>query len=348
MARLTSLLLLGAIGASAHPSNHARFHNKHRQVEDRNIGDIISAVIDGVEVFWTQTEAYGAAAATPTSAGIVAGKPNENFQVAATSTSVYATTFSTSFATTEVSASTSTSISSATATSTSSSSSSSSSGSGVTEYTSFSDYCSSGSKKRATTAEIKYAGNTGEDSDYGCNIMLLGNSDLASKYDNTVKFFGGSSDMFCVVWNKIGSDGGVDGFFLSDTATTFTLAAGAEQYIALDANTQGGGACIEGTSISDVLTTTFGEVGMTWVEWDAQNSSNDDWSGADASCIVAQDAGLTVNGMQVCLESDSSQCSSISAGATSVDNAYTADLADADGVGLNIDGGLKITVNLGY
>ncbi|ROW01920.1 hypothetical protein VMCG_05511 [Cytospora schulzeri] len=344
MARLTSLLLLGAIGASAHPSAHARFHNKQRQVEDRDIGDIITAVINGVEVAWTQTADYGAPAETSSvSAGIVADKPKENFQIAATST--YATTFATTFS----SAATSTAVSSAAAaTSTPSSSSSSSSGNGVTEYTSWEDYCSSSSKKRATSAQILYAGNTGEDSDYGCNIMLLGNSDLASQYDNTVKFFGGSTDMFCLVWNKIGSDGGVDGFFLGDTATTFTLAAGTEQYVALDSNSQGGGACVAGSSLTDVLTTAYGAIAMTWVEWDAENSSNGGWSGADASCIVAQKEGLSITGLEVCLESDSSSCSSISEGASNVSNAYTADLADADGIGLQSSGPLKITVNVGY
>ena len=92
MARLTSLLLLGAIGASAHPSAHARFHNKQRNVQERNIGDIITAVIDGVEVFWTQTEDYGASA-TSASAAIVADKPNENVAVSATTS---ATTLATS------------------------------------------------------------------------------------------------------------------------------------------------------------------------------------------------------------------------------------------------------------
>ncbi|KUI54672.1 Allergen Asp f 4 [Cytospora mali] len=326
MARLTSLLLLGAIGVSAHPSAHARFHNKQRQVEDRDIGDVITAIINGVEVSWTQTQDYGAAA-TSEAAAIVANKPAEAIASVATS----ATTFSTSFATTL--SSTSTSVSSAaaaTSTSDSSSSSSSSSGTGVTEFTTFADYCSSSAlRKRATTAEIFYTGNTGDDDDYGCNIMPLANSDLASQYNNTVKFISGSSDQYCLVWNKMGKDGGVNGFFLGNTVTGFTVPAGGEH-------------------LTDVLTTSYGAIGMTWVEWDAENESNGGASGADASCIVAQDAGLTVNGMAVCLESDSSDCSSISADATTVINAYTKDLAAADGIGLHADGPLKITVDLSY
>ncbi|KUI70605.1 Allergen Asp f 4 [Cytospora mali] len=290
MARLTSLLLLGAIGVSAHPSAHARFHNKQRQVEDRDIGDVITAIINGVEVSWTQTQDYGPAA-TSEAAAIVANKP----------------------------------------------------------FTTFADYCASSAlRKRATTAEIFYTGNTGDDDDYGCNIMPLANSDLASQYNNTVKFISGSSDQYCLVWNKMGKDGGVNGFFLGNTVTSFTVPAGGEQYVALDSNSQGGGACVAGSSLTDVLTTSYGAIGMTWVEWDAENESNGGASGADASCIVAQDAGLTVNGMAVCLESDSSDCSSISAGAASVINAYTKDLAAADGIGLHADGPLKITVDLSY
>lgn len=354
MARLTSLLLLGAVGVSAHPSAHARFHNKHLKVEERGIGDIITAIINGIEVTWTQTEDYGASA-TSAAAGIVADKPAVNEDIAvATSSSVFATTFSTAYTSTAATAtataaySTSSTSSASSSTSTSSSSSSSSSASGVTEFTSWEDYCSSSSKKRATSAEILYSGNTGSSSDYGCNIMLLGDSSLASEYNNTVKFYGGSSDMFCLVWNKMGEDGGVDGFFLNEGATTFTLAAGSEQYVALDSDSQGGGACVQGTSLTDVLTTTYGAIGMTWVEWDAENTSNNGWSGADASCIVAQNAGLTINGLEVCFESGDSTCSSISEDAASVVNAYTAALADADGIGLQAEGPLKITVNLGF
>ncbi|KAK2603204.1 hypothetical protein N8I77_009678 [Diaporthe amygdali] len=336
MARLTaSLLLLSAIGASAHPSGHARFHNKQRsQNEERAIGDVINAVIDGVAVSWTQTEDYGAAV-TP---AIVAEKPKAAVAVAATPSASSATPSSTPTPASSSAAATATS---------GSSSSSSSSGQGITEYTSFTDLCAS-KKKRATLDQIKYAGNTGSTSDYGCNKVLLADSALADKYDNTAKFFGATEDMYCLVWNKIGLDGGINGFFGAN-ATTFTLPAGSEQYVAFDSNSQGGGACFKGTSEDSVEKTVYGAIAGTWAEWDFENTSNDGWSGYDASAIVAQAAGLTVTGMKICASNADSACSTITSGGASFVNSYAATDADADGIGGQVSGPMKITIDLsGY
>lgn len=335
MARLASLLLLSAIGASAHPSGHARFHNKQRsQNQERAIGDVIDAVIDGVAVSWTQTEDYGVAA-TP---AIVADKPANavaDVKVAAAATTPAASS---------TPSTTPTPASSSAVKATASSTSSSSSAEGITVYTSFTDLCKSASK-RATLDQIKYAGNTGTSSDYGCNKVLLANADLASQYDNTAKFFGGSEDMYCLVWNKIGADGGIDGFFGAD-ATTFTLPAGSEQYVAFDKDSQGGGACFKGTSSDSVEKTVYGAIAGTWAEWDFENTSNNGWSGYDASAIVAQAAGLAVTGMSICAENSSAECSTITSGGSSFVNAYRAVDADADGIGGQVDGAMKITIDL--
>lgn len=338
MARLTSLLLLGAIGASAHPSGHARFHNKQRsQNQERAIGDTINAVIDGVAVSWIQTEDYGAAA-TP---AIVADKPKANavadLNVAAAVTP----------APSSVSPSTTpTSASSSAAKATSGSDSSSSTGEGITEFTSFTDLCKAAKAKRATLDQIKYAGNTGSSTDYGCNKVLLANADLANDYNNTAKFFGGSSDMYCLIWNKIGADGGINGFFGLE-ATTFTLPAGSEQYVAFDKNSQGGGACFKGASEDNVEKTSYGAIAGTWAEWDFENDSNNGWSGYDASAIVAQAAGLAVTGMKICAENaPDAACSTIGSGGSSFENAYRAVDADADGIGGQVSGAMKITIDL--
>ncbi|KAL1871073.1 hypothetical protein Daus18300_004818 [Diaporthe australafricana] len=338
MARLASLLLLSAIGASAHPSGHARFHNKQRSEnnQERAIGDVINAVIDGVAVSWTQTEDYGAAA-TP---AIVADKPANavaDVKVAAAATTPAA---SSTPSTTPTPASSSSAVK-ATASSTSSSTSS---GEGITEYTSFTDLCKS-AKKRATLDQIKYAGNTGSSSDYGCNKVLLANADLADQYDNTAKFFGGAEDMYCLVWNKIGADGGINGFFGLD-ATTFSLPAGSEQYVAFDKDSQGGGACFKGASADSVEKTVYGAIAGTWAEWDFENTSNNGWSGYDASAIVAQAAGLAVTGMSICAENSSADCSTITSGGSSFVNAYAAKDADADGIGGQVSGAMKITIDL--
>ncbi|KAI3394137.1 hypothetical protein diail_3190 [Diaporthe ilicicola] len=333
MARLAaSLLLLTAIGASAHPSGHARFHNKQRsQNEERNIGDVINAVIDGVAVSWTQTENYGAAA-TP---AIVADKP----KAAVAAVPAVATP---AIPSTPPSTPTPALPSAAKAT-TSSTSSSSSSAEGISVFTSFTELCTA-SKKRATLDQIKYAGNTGTSTDYGCNKVLLANSDLASQYNNTAKFFGAAEDMYCLVWNKIGADGGIDGFFGLD-ATTFALPAGSEQYVAFDKNSQGGGACFKGT-VDSVIKTVYGAVAGTWAEWDFENDSNNGWSGYDASAIVAQNAGLTVNGMKICAEDSTAACSTITSGGASFTNAYSAADADADGIGGQVSGPMRITIDL--
>lgn len=335
MARLTSLLLLGAIGASAHPSGHARFHNKQRsQNQERAIGDTINAVIDGVAVSWIQTEDY-APAATP---AIVADKPaaavaNVNVAAAVTPASSSPTPSSTPTPASSSAAPTSTSASTST-------------GEGITEYTSFTDLCSAAKAKRATLDQIKYAGNTGSSTDYGCNKVLLANSDLASQYDNTAKFIGASEDLYCLVWNKIGADGGINGFFGAE-ATTFTLAAGAEQYIAFDKNSQGGGACFKGASADDVEKTSYGAIAGTWAEWDFENESNSGWSGYDASAIVAQAAGLAVTGMEICAENaPDALCSTITSGGASFTNAYRAVDADADGIGGQVSGPMKINIDL--
>jgi hypothetical protein len=333
MARLAaSLLLLGAIGASAHPSGHARFHNKQRsQNQERAIGDTIDAVIDGVAVSWIQTENYSPQA-TP---AIVADKPAA--AVADLKAAVAAPAASSASPTpTPVSSS---------APKATSDSSSTSTGEGITEFTTFTDLCSA-AKKRATLDQIKYAGNVGSSTDYGCNKVLLANSDLASDYNNTAKFFGATEDLYCLVWNKIGEDGGINGFFGAD-ATTFKLPAGSEQYVAFDKNSQGGGACFKGASEDDVEKTVYGAIAGTWAEWDFENDSNQGWSGYDASAIVAQAAGLAVSGMEICAENaPDALCSTITSGGASFVNAYRAVDADADGIGGQVSGPMKIAIDL--
>ncbi|KAH8755652.1 allergen Asp F4-like protein [Diaporthe sp. PMI_573] len=297
MARLAaSLLLLGAIGASAHPSGHARFHNKQRsQNQERAIGDTIDAAA---------VAAPAASSASPTPTPVSSSAPKATSDSSSTST-----------------------------------------GEGITEFTTFTDLCSA-AKKRATLDQIKYAGNVGSSTDYGCNKVLLANSDLASDYNNTAKFFGATEDLYCLVWNKIGEDGGINGFFGAD-ATTFKLPAGSEQYVAFDKNSQGGGACFKGASEDDVEKTVYGAIAGTWAEWDFENDSNQGWSGYDASAIVAQAAGLAVSGMEICAENaPDALCSTITSGGASFVNAYRAVDADADGIGGQVSGPMKIAIDL--
>ncbi|EIT80020.1 hypothetical protein AO1008_11619 [Aspergillus oryzae 100-8] len=79
------------------------------------------------------------------------------------------------------------------------------------------------------------------------------------------------------------------------------------------------------------------------------NNGNSGWSGFDVSAIMAQNAGLTVQGMKMC-DVLSGTCSSITTDAASVDNAYTSAETDIGGIGGNIsgDGAVRIAVTIDY
>lgn len=200
------------------------------------------------------------------------------------------------------------------------------------------EFCSSSSsKKRATTEEIAYTGNTGTSDDYGCNIMTVSKS-IASLYNYTATFTNSvAKDQACVCWNKIGPDGGINGFWKGNEAISFTLPASGSKTVAFDSNTQGGCACSVGT---EVATTSYGQYASTWLEVDFENTSNDGWSGADASCLVSAASSLDIPALKVCFDGT---CSTINTGGTGT-NAYLAGMEAADGVGLNIASGTKVSL----
>lgn len=209
-------------------------------------------------------------------------------------------------------------------------------GNGVSSYTPF---CKG--QKRATVAQIAYKGNTGIDNN-GCNIMTI-QSGVADKYKYVMEFHNQGSDSTCACWNKIGKSGGINGFFKSNEALTFSLPAGATQFVAADSNSQGACGCSIGGSVG---LTSFGQFAGTWAEFDFENQSNNGWSGADTSCLVAAKYGLTIPAMKICAASGG-KCSTIFSGGAG-DNAYTQGTEDLDGIGLNLAPGpvhLKITVN---
>ncbi|KAM3556430.1 hypothetical protein MY1884_005063 [Beauveria asiatica] len=213
------------------------------------------------------------------------------------------------------------------------SSSSASSGSG------YKPFCS-GNKKRATLAQIAYAGNTGTNGNFGCNIMKI-DSSAASLYKYTMKFVNnGGSDLACTCWNKIGPDGGINGSFSNNQALDFTLPGNGEVYIAVDDNSQIGCAC----GLGKVPTTNSGQFASTWVEADFGNESNKKWSGFDASCLVSAANNLDIPALEVC---DSTTCSTIAAGGKGK-NAYVGGMEADDGVGGNVaPGPLALTVTVG-
>ncbi|KAJ2974976.1 hypothetical protein NQ176_g5776 [Zarea fungicola] len=197
-------------------------------------------------------------------------------------------------------------------------------------------------QKRATLAQIAYAGNTGgTGSSFGCNVMEIP-SNIASLYDYTVKFVNqGDKTQQCKVWNKMGPAGLINGFFAGNEILTFNLAPHGEQYIAVDSNSQIGASCYAGS----VPLTTFGQFAATWFEGDFASTPNNQNSGFDASCLVPAKYGLDIPGMQVC---GGNVCSTIFAGGKG-ENAYVGGMEDVDGTGGNIPRGpLHVTVTVDY
>lgn len=226
---------------------------------------------------------------------------------------------------------TQTAAAAAAATSTAAASSDDDSSSGYVEF------CSSAASKRATTEEIAYKGNTGTSDNYGCNIMTVSKS-VASKYDYTATFTNEvAKDQACVCFNKIGPDGGINRFWKGNEAISFTLPASGSKTVAFQANSQGGCACSVGTEVS---TTSIGQYAATWLEFDFANTSNNEWSGADASCLVAAANGLEIPALKVCFDGT---CSTINTGGTGT-NAYLGGMEAEDGVGLNIAAGKKVAL----
>ncbi|OAA70389.1 allergen Asp F4-like protein [Cordyceps fumosorosea ARSEF 2679] len=193
--------------------------------------------------------------------------------------------------------------------------------------------------KRATEAQIFYAGNTGTGATPGCNIMEIPAS-AVSLYDYTVTFNNaGGNDQDCVCWNKIGPDGGVNGFFKGNQAMEFKLPKGGSAYVAVDKNSQIGCSCGHG----GVPTTSFGQFAGTWLEADFENESNQGWSGFDASCLVPARFNMDIPPLQVC---GAGTCSTINQGGSGT-NAYLAGMEAEDGIGGNVKKGpLALTVKV--
>ncbi len=186
---LTSLVLLAAVGASAHPSGHAQFHRALRQKRTT-----ITATIDGKQVQWDDGSSPFVQAVHPAPAPSTPAPPPPPAPSAAA-----------------LNAGPGLSSSNAVA---------GSAGQGVSSYTPFDTSCGT-SSKRATEADIMYKGNTGCPS-YGDNLKLV-QSSAADGYDYNVKIISGPCETNCVVWNKFGADNKLDGFFQGHEALNFKM-----------------------------------------------------------------------------------------------------------------------------
>ncbi|RAL04435.1 putative allergen [Aspergillus ibericus CBS 121593] len=234
-----------------------------------------------------------------------------------------------------VGASASISISIPSASSTSASTSSGSSSDWTSTPASGSESTSGfGSSTNATGSGDTYIGNVG--SPWGSNIIQVSSSS-ASSYKYVMELTlpsSTSSDWTVVFWNKYGPDGKMDGFY-GYSALSFTLSPGDTKYVAFDEDTQGAFGAAEGSSLP---TGSSGIYDCTWGEFDFGSTVNDEWSGFDVSAIQAQKNDATVQGLQLC-DVLGGTCSSITADAASVDNAYTEAEEDVGGIGGNISAG---------
>jgi len=215
-------------------------------------------------------------------------------------------------------------------------------------------FCSAGGasasskNKRVTYNQIMYVGELGMGN--GCpwnsNIMEVA-ANVVDKYTYVQKYTNVAKEKYQVrCANKMGADGLLTGMFdvPSQKQLVFDLAPGETKYIAAMENTQLACAFGPGT----VEKTQFGQFAGNWVEADFGNTSNNKWSGADCSSLVAQASGMHVPGCRVCVPSSGQKCSTITEGGHG-DNAYTTGMEAEDGVGLNLPAGpVVLEVEVGY
>ncbi|KZV97546.1 hypothetical protein EXIGLDRAFT_607952 [Exidia glandulosa HHB12029] len=202
------------------------------------------------------------------------------------------------------------------------------------------DFCVDGFGGRTPGHETgetnTYVGNVGDP--WGSNIITV-DSALADQYKYTIKFVGSShmtEPYKVVIWNKIGPDGQMTGWY-GNSAVSFSLAPGAEQYVAFDENSQGGWGAAPG---NDLPKDQWGGYDSTWGEFDFGDQKNNAWSGFDVSMIQAEAAGAAVQGMQICdVTNGPGVCSTITTNGARVDNAYKLKDAPTGGIGGNLGPG---------
>ncbi|KAI3116196.1 hypothetical protein CBS147333_806 [Penicillium roqueforti] len=223
-------------------------------------------------------------------------------------------------------------------------SSSASSGSSWTSTPSSGSYSTAGfgSSTSSSGSGATYEGNVGNP--YGSNIITV-DAASASNYKYVAQFTGSNTDDWTVaIFNKYGPDGQMTGWY-GNACNTFTLAAGETVYIAFDEDSNGGWVAASGSTIP---TDSSGGYASTWGEFDFGSTTNSGWSGFDVSVIAAQNAGLSISGMQIC-DALGSVCSSVTQDAATVNNAYTSAETDVGGIGANLASGpVRLAVTIDY
>lgn len=180
---------------------------------------------------------------------------------------------------------------------------------------------------------------------YGSNIIEVA-ADQANQYKYVVRFNGPAEgeDWSVVIWNKLGPDG-IQGGWYGKACRELILAAGQSRFVAFDEDSQGGWAASPGSTMP---LDADGGYASTWGVFDFGSSVNNGRSRFDVSAIQAQNAGLSIHGMQIC-DVLTHICSSITRDASHVHNAYTRDVADSGGIGGHLaPGPVRLQVALDY
>jgi hypothetical protein len=199
--------------------------------------------------------------------------------------------------------------------------------------------------KRVTYEQIMYTGNLGNKN--GCtwnsNLMEVPNN-VADKYKYVQRYHNVADEPYQVICaNKMGADGQLTGMFKVEgqKQLIFMLQPGETKSVVADVNTQG----VCAFAANEVPRTTHGQYAGVWAEFDFANDSNDGWSGADCSSLVAQAYKMDVPG---CRMSEGGVDSTILPGGIGF-NAYTIGMEALDGIGLNIiPGQTVIEVKVGF
>ncbi|KAJ5773467.1 hypothetical protein N7457_008363 [Penicillium paradoxum] len=370
-----SMLLMTALTAGsavARLHGHERRHAHHRDIVDIDVeptvtvapqianvekrGEQVFATIDGQLVSWINNwfgdKGSAANTAAEVAADVVAdvvadAAPSEAPETPEAPLSTPTPAPTTTVAPTAEATSEAAAISSVKPTAAPSSPSSSGS-SNWAEYPTDGKYTTTGFgsatvSQRKGNLDWDFVGNVG--SPWGSNMIRV-EEDAASGYKHVIRFENDNAKAWTVVmWNSYGPDGGLNGFWSPNKALSFTVEPGHSIYVAVDDNSQGGWGAAEGEGIPTNL---IGAYASTWGEFDMSNAQNDNFSGWDVSCIIAELAGMEIDGMQIC-NHEGEKCSSITRGAGSVVSAYTAadqgkpDLAIAQG-----PGPVRLIVNLGW
>ena len=228
------------------------------------------------------------------------------------------------------------------------SSSASSGSSNWADYPSNGEYSTDGfgastASKRVGSLDWDYMGNVGNP--WGSNVIQV-SEDRASQYKHVLRFENDNYKAWNVVmWNSYGPSGGLNGFWSPNKALSFTVEPGNITFVAIDNDSQGGWGAAEGEGLP---TNYVGEYASTWGEFDMSSSQNDEFSGWDVSCIIAELADMEIAGMQICNHTGE-KCSSITQGAGAVVSAYTsADQGKNDKAVSQSAGPVRLVVKLGW